>query len=89
MLFEEEQNSEFSSLMKKMGSSYDDLGFVQKLQQSLMKDAEERTAASSDLTVHVGIGKAAIDLPTDPLEVGKGSSVKVFLKAHRRCRRRR
>jgi hypothetical protein len=75
------QIPEFRSLLRKMGGSdSDNLAFVQKVQQSLKLDQD---SASSNLTFHVGVGKASIDLPSQTLDVSsaKDAGVKVLLTA--------
>ena len=86
MVSEEEQIPEYRSLLKAIGvgSVTEDADFVRKIQQSLKLTSGAGGAdAKPELTFHVGNSRAAIDLPSETLDVSsnKDKGAKVRLTA--------
>ena len=85
MASEEEQIPEYRSLLKAIGvgSVTEDADFVRKIQQSLKLTSGAGADAKPELTFHVGNSRAAIDLPSETLDVSsnKDKGAKVRLTA--------
>ena len=82
---QEEQIPEYRSLLKAIGvgSVTESAAFMRKIQQSLKLTPGTGVDSKPELTFHVGNSKAAIDLPSETLDVSssKDKGAKVLLTA--------
>ena len=85
MVSQEEQIPEYRSLLKAIGvgSVAEDAAFVRKIQDSLKLTSGASADSKPELTFHVGNSRAAIDLPSETLDVSsnKDKGAKVRLTA--------